>query len=302
MSNLLICLSIFSMMAFADTTVRELAHQLALLGIKIDNPDKYLAKSGSLVVLGNASIEDAQILILPEVHDHAQSLLNQLLLISKEAAKNPEVIVLDESLDSMKKSSWDFFSQKALEVLTAKLHRQGGMSYSPRRFEKELASIAQILQKIPGELTKDPKTLLWSFKSIEKAPLPFFGWDTSDNRTMTNRNQSFVNSVEKALTANPKVIVMMGARHVPVLEFYTSRPLLCDGDKIMSTDDYFGRIHKHFGKAGELPFGIGSSFGIHQYLANKKHAVVFERSFYDELNKVMVDFRKQNNVNSCLSL
>lgn len=302
MNKLLFFLGIFSMTVFSDGNVSELTHQLALLGIKIDNPDKYLAKSGPLVVLGNSSIEDAEILILPEVHDNAQSLLNQLLLISKEASKNPEVIVLDESLDSMKKSSWDFFSQKALEVLTAKFHREGGKSYSPRRFERELASMAQILQKIPGELTKDPQTSLWSFKSIEKAPLPFFGWDTKDNRTMTNRNQSFISSVEKVLNTHPKVIVMMGARHVPVLEFYTSRPLLCEGDKIMSTDDYFGRVHKHFGKAGELPFGIGSSFGIHQYLANKKHAVVFERSFYDELNKVMVEFRQQNNVGSCLSI
>lgn len=302
MINLIIFLCTITVTAFAQMNVGELSHQLALLGIKIDNPDRYLGKNGPLVVLGNASMSDADILILPEVHDDAESLLHQMLIISNEAKKNPQLIVLDESLDSLKKSSWDFFSQKSLEVLTARLHRSGGKPYSPRRFEQELGAMAKILQKIPGELEKDPQTGLWSFKSIEKNPLSFFGWDTKDNRTMINRNQSFIKSTEQVLKTHPKVIVMMGARHVPELEFYTSRPLLCDGQKITSTDEYFKRIENRFGESKDLPFGIGSSAGIHQYLSHKKYAIVFEKPFYDELNKVMVDFRKQHGVKSCLSL
>src|SRR5262249_11713041 len=135
------------------------------------DPDSYL---GPLVVLGNAGLDSANIVFLPEVHDDPESLTTQLLLLSKERRKGKPFIVLDESLKFMKKSIWDIFPQKTLEIIAAEKQRASHNTYAPERFEVTLQELANKYKMTP-DLNLNKELGIWTLRPFEEMATPFFG-------------------------------------------------------------------------------------------------------------------------------
>ena len=101
-------LCLFFLVALKSSASNELSEALRF-SEKAKEPELHLAQSGPLVVLGNANLDTANLIFLPEIHDDPDSLLTQLLLIAREREKNTPFIVLDESLPAMQRSKWDVF-------------------------------------------------------------------------------------------------------------------------------------------------------------------------------------------------
>ena len=117
--------------------------KLTRIAKELSDPEYHLKKMGPIVVLGNTPLDRANIVLLPEIHDDPKSLMVQALLLAREKRKPKQFIVLDESLASLRRSSWELFSQKALEILAATSARKDKLGYAPSRFERSLASLAQ---------------------------------------------------------------------------------------------------------------------------------------------------------------
>jgi hypothetical protein len=281
----------------------ELAQQVINLNASINQASAELEKNGSLTVLGNSSLSEAKIIFLPEIHDDPESLYMQLKLLADGHKKHPNLTVLDESLASLKQSSWDLYSQKAIEILAARSQKQSNVQYSPKQFENKLGELARIFKKMPGELNRDEEFGLWKLRSIESKALPFFGWDSPKSTSMATRNQSMINTLETLEKEKPDspVYVMLGARHIPYLEFLTSQSLLCQKSRSDNVGPYFEKIQTKHGLSPELPFGIGSTTALYRYLSNKKYAIAFSNQLYGELKNVMSEF-KQRQGGNCFDL
>lgn len=265
------------------SVLKDIAAELA-------QPEQYL-KNNSLVVMGNSSLDKAQVVFLPEVHDDPKSLTTQLMLLAREKQKNRPFIVLDESLSSMKKSMWDIFSQKSLEIIAARDQRKNRQAYAPRGFENALQVLANKL-KSRGEL-QPQNTGLWGMSEFSNNSTPFYGWDSQGNASLTERNVVMVQSLKTALKTNNRIFVMAGARHIPELEHLTSKRLLCQGDSFNDIGGYFKTIRAGYGKMPELSSGIGATLPIYDFLAPSiNYAVVFSRDLYPELDKVVNQFKQ----------
>lgn len=287
-------ITIIAIIAFIAKPTLLRADHLADIARKVQNPDFYLKKHGPLVVLGNSSIDSAQILFLPEVHDDAESLTYQLLMVAKEKRKNRPFMVLDESLLGMKKSIWDIFSQKSLEIIAALEQRSGRQKYVPKDFEKALQTLANKFRG-QGSLHQEGQNL-WTLAEFSQYKTPFFGWDTGTSTTLTTRNIKMVNTLKNALKNNDRLLVMAGARHIPELEHLTSLKLLCRKNQYNNIDDFFGAIKGNFGNKPELSSGIGATAPIYDFLTGSsiRYAVVFSKGLYRELDSVVAQFKDQN--------
>lgn len=266
------------------------------------DPVNSLKKMGNLMSLGNSDLKDAQIVFLPEIHDDDKSLLVQLLVLANQTKVNPDLVVLDESLNSLKKSSWELFTQKSMEIVAAKDSQSNKESYVPKRFENKLLQISNKLQKNQGDLVYLDNLGIWSFHSFKNMAKSFYGWDVSEKISLTKRNQEMVKTLSKLENKQKTIFVMLGARHVPDLEFGTTKDFLCKKDQFSSKDEYFSYIKKRFGKYPNLSMGIGSTLPIYEYIKNKRYAVIFLDSFYDDLNQVMKAYHQKSNKNECLRI
>jgi hypothetical protein len=266
----------------------------------VKEPELYLKNKGNLVILGNSSLENAHIIFLPEVHDDAESLRIQLMVIAQEKKKGLPFVILDESLASMKRSIWDIFSQKSLEIITAQKNKQAQELYAPRQFERSLKELAEKLQRIPGQLNHDRSSDLWTLKSFKDDALPFYGWDLGQKGTLLERNVQMVKSLKEALKRHSRVLVMAGARHIPELEFLTSKKLLCNQNGLSSVEQYFAQIERKYGQYPDIEFGIGATAPIFNFLAGQSYAIVFSQDLYQPLQKALEQFKRRGS--SCLRL
>jgi hypothetical protein len=299
MVNFIVCL--YAFFAFGLNASNELA-QVRRICEKAKEPNLYLNKTGSLMTLGNASLDTANIIFLPEVHDDPESLLIQLLLIAREDNRGKAFIILDESLPSMQKSMWDVFSQKSLEIVAAQRMRQTKEKYIPRHFELSLKDLVTSIQKQPGQLILLRGSGLWALSDFEDRATPFFGWDLSNKASLLERNIHMTVSLKRALRSNHRIFIMAGARHIPELEFLTSQKLLCKADQFKDERSYFLALEKKFGERPELPFGIGATLPIYKFLSDQRYVIVFKPNLYEELNRVTNQMRTRNRRSHCITL
>lgn len=268
-----------------------------------ENPKESLIRLGQLVSLGNSSLDEAQIVFLPEIHDNETSLLAQLLLLAHEQkTRGKPIAVLDESLLALKKSGWELFSQKTMEILAARSSRINKESYSPKVFEKKLSLISEKLQNSPGQLEHLRQNGLWAISMFSNMASPFYGWDDLSKRSLTKRNKQMVTSIDSFLRSNNKVYVMVGARHVPDLEFLSSKQVMCNPGRFDSLAAYFSYVKNNFGPNPELKMGIGSTLPIFEYVKNKKYTVIFLESFYKDLHNIIGGYTKDNRGRSCIKI
>lgn len=265
------------------------------------NPKSYF-KPSDLVVLGNAPLETARIVFLPEIHDDPQSLTTQLVLLALEKQKNRPFLVLDESLASLTKSPWDIFSEKSLEILAASKLRGQGSAYSPKLFEAELKSLAEKFKAAgPGKLIKH--TDRWILEPFQGLSMPFYGWDTKlRGQPLLVRNEQLITTLKNAQKQNSRILVMAGARHVPELEFYITKQLLCSPEHYASAEPFFAAISSKYGKSPNLSHSIGATLPIYDYLKDQTYAIAFDKSFYNELDAVVRQFKTKNGKDFCLAI
>lgn len=269
------------------TSVQETMDNIAR---QVANPSPFLAE---LEILGPASWQDAKVILLPEVHDDSAGLLNQLLIIAQEKKRGGRLIFLGESIPAFNQSTWELFSQKALGIATAELFSE---RYSPQRFEEELSNMATKLKNSPGQLLKMPSTGLWTLSAFANQPTILYGWDLDKSPSLTDRNIQLAKTIESALTNHDRVVVTLGARHVPELEYLSSLKLLCAGHEIKNIEDFYTRIKKKHGLKPELIHGIGATAPLYDFLSKYNYAVVFNKNLYQKLDKA-VDTRTCVDIN-----
>ncbi|HXW60416.1 MAG TPA: hypothetical protein VEK06_02655 [Myxococcota bacterium] len=299
MGPIAVCLFMFLALSL---NARSPVSQANSIAITVQHPEMHLAHNGSLVFMGNASLEEANYIFLPEVHDDPESLFVQLLLIAQERQNQKTFVILDESLPSMQRSVWDIFSQKSLEIITAREMRKGNIKYTPKDFEKALKNLAQQMQNIPDGLQFLRGPRMWTLASFRDRATPFFGWDLNSKASLLDRNIQMIASLKKARQSNERVLVMAGARHIPELEFLTSQKLLCPDSQFKNHQAYFRAIEEKSGQLGRLPFGVGTTLPIHKFLDRERYVIVFKRSLYNELNRIVLQFKNREGANSCLRL
>lgn len=268
---------------------------------KVKNPSVYL-KSSELIVMGNAPLESAHIVFLPEIHDDPHSLTTQLVLLALEKQKNRPFLVLDESLASRTKSPWDIFSEKSLEILAASTLRGKGTAYAPKLFEAELKSLAEKFKTSgPGKLIK--QTDRWTLEPFSGLSTPFYGWDTKKRgQPLLVRNEQLIATLRQEQKQNSRIYVMAGARHIPELEFYITQQLLCSPEHYRSADQFFSAISSKYGTSPHLSHGIGASLPVYDYLKTQSYAVAFKKSLYNELDAVVRQFKAKNGNDFCLTI
>lgn len=276
--------------------------QVRAIAADTNNPDLALKKLGPLVSMGNSSLADAQIVLLPEVHDDPESQRVQLMLIAQEKQKNRPFIVLDESLESLEKSSWEIFSQKTMEILAAEQHQKENKRYSPRDFEASLKSLASKFREHNGDLSYSQDAGFWTLAPFLGKATPFYGWDMGQRDSLTERNVQMAKTLSKLLPQHNRIIVMLGARHAPELEFYTSEQLICPDKRHKNIDEFYNLIEKKYGAKPELNLGIGSTTPLYRFLKDKKYVLVFSKKFYEALKKVVADFKGRSGDKSCIEL
>lgn len=274
----------------------ESLRQLAL------DPVNSLKKMGNLMSLGNSDLKDAQIVFLPEIHDDDKSLLVQLLVLANQAKIKPDLLVLDESLNSLNKSSWELFTQKSMEIVAAKESQNNKEIYVPKMFENKLLQISTKLQKNQGDLVYLDDVGIWSFNGFKDMAKSFYGWDASQKLSLTKRNHEMVKTLSKLESQQKPIFVMLGARHVPDLEFGTTKEFLCKNIRFSSKDEYFSYIKKRFGNSPNLNMGVGSTLPIYEYIKNKRYVIIFLDGFYEDLNQVMKAYHQKTNKNECLRI
>lgn len=283
-------------------TATDYGAEISRIKRELSDPSAFLKKDGELVIMGNAPLEQANIIFLPEIHDDPRSLMTQLALIAREKEENRSFIVLDESLASLKKSVWDVFSQKTMEILAAQDQRREQQAYVPQKFELALQNLASKFRADDGQLNFNRNSKLWTLSEFSYDTTPFFGWDSIGNFTLAERNAEMVSSLKKALQNNDRVLVMAGARHVPELEFMTSQRLLCPESRFSNMSNFYSTIERNFGALPNLRNGIGATTPIRNYLANQRYAVVFNRNLYSELDAIVEQFRGRLGSKACLKL
>ncbi len=246
-------------------------------------PSYYLKKQGRLVSLGTASLDQAQIVLLPEVHDDKDSLLNQFLILAREQQIGRDFIVLDESLKAMEQSKWELFSEKAVEIIAAQ-HKKS--NYSVKDFETNLQKLATKLRKQPDLLNyvRDPG--LWTLKPFSAMSTTFFGWDRPKHESLYDRNLELVKTLNKLIPRYQRIFVMLGARHVPELDYLLSKHVLCPSNKYASPKDFFASVSN----TDNLAHGTGSSAPIYQFLSKHSYAVVFNHNLYSVLQRISQEF------------
>jgi hypothetical protein len=293
---------IYIIIFFKASLALSLSHYAQVLDIaqKIRDPKNALKEMGTLLNLGNASRERAQIIFLPEIHDDARSLLTQLLLIAEEKRLDPGAIILDESLNALEKSSWDLYSQKALEVIAAKHSREEG-SYSPRDFEALLKKIATKLRRDFHAINYQKDKSLWVAKPFVQDATAFYGWDLAQSSSMLKRNLTMIDTLKKLVKDHTKIIVMLGARHVPDLEYLTNKKILCKHPALASPEAFFNKISDLSNKSGDIPFEIGAALPLFNYLQKQSYAVLFSQDLYGSLDRLVSDFHEKLGKN-CLDL
>jgi hypothetical protein len=255
-------------------TIKTIAHHIA-------HPQKML---GELNVMGSASKDEARILLLPEIHDDAHSLLMQLVLIAQEKKRGDRLVFLGESIPALTKSPWELFSQKALSIIAA-----GELKgpYVPKDFEHKLKNTATKLAHIPGLLNWHDQAAMWVVNKFAHNSSYVYGWDRKEKASLIDRNNTLIASLEKALKSADRVIVMLGARHVPELEYLSSLKLLCPSQKPHNIKDFFATIKKHHGIRPMLPHGIGATLTLYDFLSQHKYAVLFNKNLYQALDKAV---------------
>lgn len=291
-------LLIWSMSALADDHHAEIAK----IKSSLLDPDAFLKKAGPLVIMGNAPIDKAKIIILPEIHDDPTSLMAQLAFIAREKRRNRSFVVLDESLSSLKKSMWDIFSQKTMEILAARDQRRGRQNYVPQEFEQALQNLATKFRSSYGQLNQAHDTGLWTLDEFADVSTPFFGWDSLNKSTLAERNGQMVASLKKLANNSDRILVMAGARHVPELEYMTSKRLLCAESKFNDMDKFFSVVENRFGEVPNLRYGVGATAPIHKYLNSQQYAIVFTRDLYNELDRIVDQFKSRLGSRGCMNL
>jgi hypothetical protein len=279
-------------------------HQAELSKIRdiLNAPETYLKKDGPLVIMGNASLDKAQFIFLPEIHDDPDSLSAQLALVAREKNKNTTFLVLDESLAAHKKSMWDFFSQKTMEILAARDQRQNKEIYVPRHFEVALQNLANKFRAQPGQLNYIKSSGLWTLADFERVATPFYGWDAVTKTSLVDRNVQMVDTLKDLERKNDRILIMAGARHIPELEFMTSQRILCAASRFRNINEFFNSLQNQYGKEPNLRNGIGATAPIHEFLANKRYAIVFNRSFYGELDRIVEQFKSRLGADGCMTI
>lgn len=248
----------------------------------IRQPEKYLERKHKVVVLGNSPLAEAKIILLPEVHDDPETLLTQLLLLAQQKQKPGNKIFLSESINAFKKSKWELLSQKTLDIIAA---NQNAGPYSPHHFEQYLSLLATELNE-NGTIIKTPSGL-WSLATFSNDPTNSWGWDLKNNASLTARNRQMVQSIAHALKENDRVILTMGALHVPELEYLVSLKLLCQGHNIKNMDAFFSFVADQHKTFPELPYGIGATEPIYNFLVQQKYAVAFNENLYNKIEKAV---------------
>ncbi len=271
------------------------------IALQTNEPEIYLKEQGPLLVMGNAPLNEAQIVLLPEVHDDPASQMVQLLFIAKEKQKNRPFIILDESLEALEKSSWEFFSQKTMEILAAEESKSDKRAYSPHSFELSMQNIATKIRQNSGQLTYLNSPGYWAMAPYLSKAVPFFGWDVTRRQSLVERNVNMVQTFMKTMPEHRRILVMLGARHVPELEYYTSEQLLCPEQRHRNIEDFFKTIENKYGQKPDLTFGIGSTAPIYRFLKDKKYALVFSKKFYGTLKDVVEDFKTKSS-KTCVDL
>lgn len=277
--------------------------EIEKLRVGLNDPEAYLKQDGNLIVMGNASLDNAQIVFLPEIHDDPRSLTTQLMLIAREKNKGQPFIVLDESLASMKKSMWDIFSQKSMEVLAAIDQRSSRQAYIPQQFEVALQNLATKFRNDYNQLNFLEGSGLWVLNNFSENATPFYGWDTTQKTTLVQRNLQMVNTLKTMLdNNNDRILIMAGARHIPELEFMTSQRLLCRGSKFATMGNFFNTVKQRFGEAPELRNGVGATLPIHNFLSKHRYAIVFQKPLYTELDRIVNEFKSHLGASGCMNL
>lgn len=302
MRKLLIFLIFFCHFQLLADDISNSLERVREIAKKAQNSGQYLKEYGPLVVMGNSSLDEAQIVLLPEVHDDPYSQIVQLLLIARERQKGKPFIVLDESLQAFEKSSWDIFSQKTMEILAAEQSRATKETYSPHRFEASLQNLATKIRTNSNQLNFLPESRSWVLSPFKNLAMPFFGWDITGGNSLAERNVNMVKSLKRAVKENDRILLMLGARHVPELEYFTSKQLLCPEDQAENIEDFFSGVEKKFGLAPDITFSIGATAPIYRYLKNQRYVLIFSKKFYRVLREVVDEFKNSSNNQNCVNL
>ena len=288
---LLILILIFHIPTLALSGSQSLA-LIQSIAQKATAPASHLKDLGPIISMGNSSLKDAQFIFLPEVHDNPDSQLVQLLLISSEKQKGQPFIVLDESLQALEKSSWEVFSQKTMEIVAATESQQAKERYSAHGFEASLQKLANKIQSNSDQLKYIHSGNIWVLKPFMDKATPFFGWDIPQVNSLLKRNLTMVSALKKAEKNNKRILIMLGARQVPELEYFTSKQLFCPGEQPQNIDDFFSSLEQSYGSSPQLEFGIGATAPIYQFLQDKKYVIMFSKKFFNVLNEIVDDFKR----------
>ena len=255
---------------------------------KLKNPQSSLE---NLQILGNSNLKEASIILLPEIHDNAESLLNQLLIISLLKEQKKDLIILDESLKSLTKSPWELFSQKSLEIIAAIKQKNAQKSYDVEKFEQELQNLSRKFSQ-PGKYRlKVLNNNLLGFTLFKNIATPFYGWDDhAENSSMEKRNQVLINTLNKLSNSNKVIVVMLGSRHIPELDFYGSASLMCDPSTTI--DEFFSSLRN------KNKLQIGSTKNLYTYLQSNKYIVMFDKSLLTSMDATVEKYK--NKLINCL--
>jgi hypothetical protein len=194
------------------------------------------------------------------------------------------------------------FSQKTMEILAAQDQRRDKQEYVPQQFEVALQNLATKMRSNHGQLNYLEGSGLWTLNDFNDMAIPFYGWDTTQKASLVTRNVQMVNSLNSLLKNNDRILVMAGARHIPELEYMTSQKLLCASDKSSSMKTFFTNVTKLHGNLPNIKNGIGATAPIHDFLANKKYAVIFNRALYGELDRIVAQFKAHMGRQGCMRI
>ena len=259
--------------ASPEETIAKVARHMA-------NPGNLL---GELEILGTSSREEARIIFLPEVHDDPASLLSQLFILNDEKKRGGKIIFLGESIPALEKSPWELFSQRAIAIAAATSFIG---PYSSKRFEKALKDITNRLQENTKLKLMAPLGV-WSLGEFRPYAEVLFGWDLK-KAPMLERNIQLAESLKTVLSSSyDRVVVLLGARHVPELEYLGSLKLICPGHKLKSVDGFFSYIKSTSGAKPKLPHGIGATLPLYEYLVGHKYAILFTKDLYKKLDRAV---------------
>lgn len=281
---------LFGLCALANDEVFTLAKEVYE---QTKNPSKYI--KDDITMFGNTSFDDAKYIFLPEIHSDAKSLLFQILVMAMEQKNNKDFIVVDESLQSLEKSSWELYTQKTLEVIAANQEKSLGKNYSVKSFENQLQNLTDTFKKSKKNGLKFLENKdIWSMPLFKNMAKEFFGWDNRSTNSLYNRNISMINTLDE-LKSFPRIFIMLGARHMPDIEYLMARRILCNPN--ISMEEFFELIRND--KSLINSTGFGSSLPVYDFLRDKKYVTVMDKSFMEKIYRI-IDAKKETT--GCLNL